>query len=385
MTETERSAERFSPRVRALPSTIPFVGPEALERRLGSPFKARLGANESVFGPSPRAVSAMADAAALSWAYGDAEQLDLRQAISRKLGLTPDHVVAGEGIDGLLRDLVQAAMEPGDVAVTSLGAYPTFNYHVTAHGGVLDFVPYAQDFRQDWPALVARARVVRPKILYLTNPDNPTGSWHNAEALEAVLRDVPEETLIVLDEAYADFAPAEALPKTTRLAPNLLRFRTFSKAYGMAGVRVGFVFGEPEAIAQFGKVRNHFGLSRMAQAGALAALGDDDHLRETVEKVAAGRKALAELARAKGLVPLASGTNFVAIDLGRDGAYARAVLDAVLRRGVFIRMPGAAPLDRMIRVSVGTPADIALFGEALEGALEEVNADRPLWAAGNAS
>ena len=380
-----RSAERFSARVRALPSTIPFVGPEALERRLGLTFKARLGANESVFGPSPKAVSAMVDAATLSWAYGDAEQFELRQAISRKLGLSPDHVVAGEGIDGLLRDLVQAAMEPGDVAVTSLGAYPTFNYHVTAHGGVLDFVPYAQDFRQDWPALAAQAQQVRPKILYLTNPDNPTGSWHDAEAVDAVLRTVPEETLIVLDEAYADFAPAEALPDPEHLAPNLLRFRTFSKAYGMAGVRVGFVFGELDAITQFGKVRNHFGLSRMAQAGALAALSDDDHLRETVEKVAAGRKALAELARAKGLVALASGTNFVAFDLGRDGAYARAVLEAILRRGVFIRMPGAAPLDRMIRVSVGTPADIALFGEALEGALEEVNADRQHLAAGNAS
>lgn len=362
----------FTELARSLPATVPFVGPEALERRMGMTFRARLGANESVFGPSPLAVEAMAKAARDSWAYGDPEQYELKQAIAAHHGIGVESVVVGEGIDGLLGHLVHLATDPGDTVVTSYGAYPTFNYHVAGHGARLDFVSYRGDDHEDPDALIERARAVRPKLLYFANPDNPTGSVHDAATIERLIDAVPEETILVLDEAYSDLAPQGSLPPITLMRPNLLRFRTFSKAYGMAGVRVAYVVGEPGAIVQFDKVRNHFGVSRIAQAGALAALADQAYLQDAIEKIAGAREELAAIARRAEMTPLASATNFVAIDCGGDGAHARALLAAVLKRGVFIRMPGVAPLDRMIRVSAGRPDDLALFEAALAGAIEEV-------------
>jgi histidinol-phosphate aminotransferase len=365
----------FSPLARSLPATVPFVGPEALERQTGVVFKARLGANESVFGPSPAVVAAMAAAAAESWAYGDPEQFDLKAALAAHHGLTPDNITVGEGIDGLLGHLVHLATEAGDGVLTSRGAYPTFNYHVAGRCAVLDTVPYRDErpaLYEDIDALLNRAQATRPKLVYFANPDNPTGSFHPAEAVERLILGVPEETILVLDEAYGDMAPAGVLPSIDLIRPNLVRFRTFSKAYGMAGVRVGYAIGDPSSIRQFDKVRNHFGVSRMAQAGAVAALGDQGFLRQTVARIASARERLSGIALAAGLKPLASATNFIAIDCGRDAAYARAILAEVLKEGVFIRMPGVAPLDRMIRVSVGREADMALFEAALDVALRKV-------------
>ena len=362
----------FTPRTQALPATVPFVGPEALERRLGLRFAARLGANESVFGPSPRVLDAMAEAARESWAYGDPEHFELKAALAAHHGLGSDCFVAGEGIDGLFGLLAQLTLDPGDKVVTSLGAYPTFNYHVTGHGGHLDFVPYRDD-REDIDALIERMRRTRPKLVYFANPDNPTGSWHDAASVERLMDAVPHGTLLVLDEAYSDLAPAAALPPLLPLRPNVLRFRTFSKAYGMAGVRVAYAIGTPEVVKQFDKVRNHFGLSRIAQAGAVAALADQAYLRQTIARIEAARERLAGIAREAGLSPLPSATNFVAIDCGRDGAYARRILELVLEQNVFIRMPGVAPLDRMIRVTVGRDEDLSLFGTALRHALAQVS------------
>nr|WP_078710239.1 pyridoxal phosphate-dependent aminotransferase [Consotaella salsifontis] len=361
-----------TPLVRSLPATIPFVGPEAIERRTGVEFRARLGANESVFGPSPRVVEAMRQAASESWSYGDPEVHELRLAIARHHGLPPEAISVGEGIDGLLGLLVRMTITPGDTVVTSFGGYPTFNYHVTGHGGVLVTVPYRDD-AEDLDGLLAKAKQTRPKLLYFANPDNPTGSWHEADAVERLILETPPETILILDEAYGDLAPPSALPAISLLRPNLVRFRTFSKAYGLAGIRVGYAVGDPSLIAQFDKVRNHFGISRVSQVAALAALSDQDYLRETVERIAAARQRLSQIAVAAGLRPLASGTNFVAIDCGGDGAHARRILEGVLRRGVFIRMPGTAPLDRLIRVTVGRDSELDLFAEALSGALEEAH------------
>lgn len=361
----------FTPLAASLPATVPFVGPEALERRIGRPFAARLGANESVFGPSPMVAEAMRHAIETSWAYGDPEHFDAKAAIAAHHGVDPANVALGEGIDGLLGLVVRLTVSPGERVVTSLGAYPTFNFHVAGHGGVLDFVPYRADDHEDLDALLARAQETRPKLLYVSNPDNPTGTWHAAASVQRVIEGVPEETLLVLDEAYGDLAPAGTLPSLDPTRPNVLRFRTFSKAYGMAGVRVGYALGAPETIRAFDKVRNHFGISRMAQAGAVAALADRAHLETTVRLIGEARDTLGEIAAKAGLRPIPSATNFVAIDCGGDGAHARRILDGVLARGVFIRMPGVQPLDRLIRVTVGRPHELALFAEALEGALRE--------------
>ena len=363
--------------VGALPATVPFVPPEALERRADRSLTLRLGANESAFGPSARAIAALADAAPrVSW-YGDPEGFELRHALAGHHGVAADAIVLGSGIDELLGLIVRAHMNPGDTAVMSAGAYPTFAYHVIGYGGVLERPAYGTagdtaHYHNDWQALADAAHRTAARLVYLSNPDNPTGSWLDGDAVLALLDALPPGTLLVLDEAYAEFAPAEALPILAADDPRVIRLRTFSKAHGLAGLRVGYAIGAVPLIATFDKIRNHFGMTRLALAAALASLGDVDHVAGVVEAVAAGRRELAALAAHHGLDALPSATNFVAMDLG-DSTRAKAVLAALLEReGVFIRTPGVAPLDRLIRVTVGTPPERTAFAEAFGRVLETV-------------
>jgi histidinol-phosphate aminotransferase len=195
------------------------------------------------------------------------------------------------------------------------------------------------------------------------------GSWHDAGTVEAMIDALPEGTVLALDEAYADTAPPEAIPPLDLGHPRVIRFRTFSKAYGLAGLRVGYGIAAPDLVSVFGRIRNHFGMGRVAQAGALAALQDQAHLARTVAEIAASRDRIAGIARDNGLVPLPSATNFVTVDCGRGGVFARSVLGGLVARGIFVRMPFTAPQDRCIRISCGRPADLDALAEALAEAL----------------
>ncbi len=353
--------------VDALPATVPFVGPEAQERARGRAFAARIGANENVFGPSPRAIAAMQAEAAHAWKYGDPENYDLRHAIAAHHGVAAQNVMLGEGIDGLLGTALRLLIEAGDKVVTSLGGYPTFNFHVAGLGAELVTVPYAGD-HEDGLSLVARAGQAGAKVIYFANPDNPMGSWHNADYVARVIANVPQGAVLFLDEAYGEFAPQDTLPPMCVENPQVLRFRTFSKAYGLAGMRVGYCLGHKDLIAAFDRVRNHFGIGRVAQAGALAALQDQNWLAEVVVEVNTSKQRISEIARENGFTPLPSATNFLAIDCGKDGAYAKSVLDKLIAADVFVRMPGIAPLNRCIRISAGTEAELNTLTTALPAA-----------------
>lgn len=359
----------LTPHAAQLPSTVPFTGPEALERRTGIPFRARLGANESLFGPSPRAITAMKEAAEGAWMYGDPENHDLKQALAAHHGVTPAHVAVGPGIDGLLGLICRLVLEPGTPVVTSLGAYPTFNFHVAGYGGMLTRVPYRCD-HEDPEALLDAARSTGAKLIYLANPDNPMGSHHPARVIEDMVANLPHETLLILDEAYADLAPEGTVPTIAADHPQVIRMRTFSKGYGLAGARVGYAMTNPDLALAFDKVRDHFGISRISQAGALAALQDQDWLQSVQNRTVAARGRLSAIARACGLTPLPSATNFVTMDCGRDGDHARKVLTELGRHGVFIRMPGVAPLDRFIRISLGDDQTLDILEECLPLALK---------------
>lgn len=365
---TAMTGPRYTPLVASLPATVPFVGPEAQERMNNRPFKARLGANENVFGPSPRAIAAMQEASADQWMYGDPESHDLRAALAAHHAIRPENIVVGEGIDGLLCYLVRLVIEQGDAVVTSDGAYPTFNYHVAGFGGVLHKVPYRDD-HEDPRALFRKAAEVGAKLVYLANPDNPMGTWHKGADIVAAMEDLPADTLFILDEAYVEFAPEGTAATVDIEDPRLIRMRTFSKAYGLAGARVGYALGAEPLITAFNKIRNHFGMNRAAQIGALAALEDADYLAQTVDNVTAARNRIAAIAQANGLSALPSATNFVAVDCGGDGDFARRVLSELVARGVFVRMPFVAPQDRCIRISAGRPEDLNLLETALPAAL----------------
>ena len=329
----------FTPLIESLPSSVPFVGPEALERCTGAAIKARIGANESVFGPAPSVIKAVQDHAGDNWMYGGPENHDLKHALSAHLDIAPENICVGEGIDGLFGYALRLFVEAGTRVATSLGAYPTFSFHVSAYGGKLVTTPYVENC-EDPSSLLKLAVHEKARIIYFANPDNPMGTVWPAADVQRFIDAVPEDVMLMLDEAYTEFAPANTRPKLDVSRNNLLRFRTFSKAYGLAGARVGYVIGHMDVIKAFDKIRNHFGMPRLSQVAALAALKDQAWLGHVVEQVKTSRLRIYEIARSNGLTPIISASNFVAVDCGRDAKYARSIVDGLLQTRHFYSHAG---------------------------------------------
>ena len=231
--------------VRSLPSTIPFVAPETMERERGQPFEARLGANESAFGIAPEAQRSLAAALQgcdASW-YPDPEHVELRQTLAARHGVAVDEICVDAGIDCLLGLCVRMLVEPSAAVVTSLGGYPTFDYHVRGFGGTLHRAPY-REWHEDLDALSELAHAQRACLMYVANPDNPMGTMLERSAIASAVDALPPGCVLALDEAYADFVAADALPPIDTARPNVIRFRTFSKAYGLAGLRIGYAIAQ---------------------------------------------------------------------------------------------------------------------------------------------
>ena len=360
----------FTPLVASLPSTIPFVGPESIERATGSRFEARIGANESAFGVSPIASAAMQEAVAdLAW-YSDPENHDLREAIAHHHGVQPSEIAIAAGIDDLLGLAVRAFIDRGEVAVASLGAYPTFIYHLDGFGCRLQSTPY-RDGHNDLDALSRLAQTPDVRIIYLSNPDNPTGTWHTTADITRFIETLPDHCIFILDEAYAEFAPKDALPPIHPLHPRTIRMRTFSKAHGLAGARVGYAICPPEIATGFDKIRLHFGVNRIAQIGATASLGDKQFISDVVRRVSEGRRQYVALGEELDLPTLPSATNFVTFDAGSVDRADR-IVDRLIEQRVFVRKPRVAPLDRCFRVTVGRPDERAIFSDRLRGILKTV-------------
>jgi histidinol-phosphate aminotransferase len=356
--------------VAAVPPSTPFVAPEELARRLGLAEMLRLGANESAFGPSPRAIAAMREAVALTSWYGDPESLELRSALAARHGCAVAEIVVACGIDDLMGLIVRAFCAPGEACVATRGTYPTLFYHLNAYGVRAEFADPDERGGIVPEHIAAAVRRSGAKLVYVANPDNPSGGFVDRATIAALRAALPDDTLLFLDEAYADFvAPAELPPDV--IDPRVIRTRTFSKAYGMAGARIGYALASAETVTTFQKLRLHFGVNRTAQIGALAALGDDAFLRGVIAEVERGRDEYHALAARHGLPSLPSATNFVCIGIGTKSE-ADAMLAALLERGVFVRKPWAPPIDGYIRVTVGTAAQRAAFAHAFAEALDGV-------------
>lgn len=361
------SVIRPAPAVAAIPASTPFIGPEQLMRETSRDELVRLGANESAYGPSPKAVAAMAaQLERLSW-YGDPDSLDLRDALAAKHGCSPAHVLVGAGIDDLMGLAVRAFAGDGGAVVVTRGTYPTLMYHVTGYGARPLFVTYGDDGSTDFDAMVALARNEAPRIVYLANPDNPSGRFIERAEMERFYAALPSDTLLLLDEAYADFVDeSELLPSI--FEDRLLRLRTFSKAYGLAGARIGYALGTADVLATLGKIRLQYGVNRNAQIGALASLRDEPFREYVVAQTAIGRDDYSHLAADLRAAAIPSRTNFVCIDMGSVQQAVR-VMHELLALGVWVRKPGAPPLDRFIRVSVGTEPMRSAFARALREVL----------------
>lgn len=368
MSNDKNLSPRLTSLANSLPSTVPFVAPEMTERISGIPFIARLGANESSFGPSPKVKQVIVDSTADVFKYGDPDAFDLKKELEKHLKVPSENIIVGEGIDGLMGILCRLMLEQGDIVVTSNGAYPTFNYQVKGAGGRLETVPYLADY-EDPDALIEKARQYKAKMIYISNPDNPMGTHHSAKTIQRMIDSVPKESLLVLDEAYIELAPDGVAPKLDILNKNIIRLRTFSKAYGLAGARVGYAIGHTDLVKSFDKIRNHFGVNTIGQKAALAALKDQDYVSKVKVFIEQGRERINQIANENGLNTISSSTNFVAVDCGDDGDFTRKVLSELVRMGIFVRMAFIPPQDRCLRVSVGVPEDIEHFAKAFPIAL----------------
>jgi histidinol-phosphate aminotransferase len=354
--------------VTGLAATTPFVAPEAIERARGARFELRLGANESPFGPSPLALRAATRALRRAAWYGDPESHELSERLAELTGRPRSEVLVGSGIDDLLGLAVRCVLEPGDVAVAASGTYPTFGYHVRGYGGELLTAPYGNDFHVDTDALATLATHSGARVVYIANPDNPSGTLHDERVVGELAERLPPGCALFVDEAYHDFVEsAEDSPAAASREDRILRFRTFSKGHGLAGLRVGYVLAAEDYVRGFEKVRVQFGVNRIAQAAALASLADREHLRDVVRLVARSRALYERLGRDAGWTPIPSRTNFIAFDVGA-AQRAQAWVDALELRRVFVRRGSAPPLDGCVRVTVGTEDEC----RRLEQIVEEV-------------
>ncbi|MCA9320776.1 MAG: aminotransferase class I/II-fold pyridoxal phosphate-dependent enzyme [Planctomycetes bacterium] len=335
-----------------LPDAAPFLAAEALERRLGRPLDLRLGANESAFGPSPKAVEALTRAAGEAALYGDPDHFDLRERLAQQLGVVAEALLIGAGIDEILMMALRAWMPEGASVVAMRGTYPMIGYHTRGFGGQLHEVPY-DAARVDTAGLSKRAAEVDAKIVYLAMPDNPSGHQATSSEVAELRSSLPKHCLLILDEAYVEFAdPDEVLPLEVK-DPALLRLRTFSKVHGLAGCRVGYALAHPRLLAVLEKIRLHFAVNRPGLAAACAAIEDQGHVRRVVVANAEGRDDYLRLARDTGLEAVSSQTSFVLFRTPSSDC-ARDLRRALLDRGVFTRLPWASPLDDCVRISVGT-------------------------------
>ncbi len=354
---------RPAPAIEAIAPMTPFVGPEQLMREIGRTSLVRLGANESAFGPSPAAVAAMSAELERLWWYGDPESYELREALARKHNVSVEEVLVGAGIDDLMGLVVRAFVAPGGAALTTRGSYPTYNYHVQGYGGRLVAADYRPDGRLDLDALVDAAVRERASVIYVCNPDNPSGTFIDKDDMRRFFEAVPRDAVFLLDEAYADFVDeADLLPM--HIEDRLIRMRTFSKAYGLAGARIGYAIGSQHLLGILQKIRLQYGVNRNAQVGALASLRDEPFRSWVVDEVAKARADYYAIARELGLGAIESATNFVCIDLGNAQRATRVMNELLARHGVWIRKPGIAPLDRCVRVSAGTQPMRAAFAAA---------------------
>jgi histidinol-phosphate aminotransferase len=342
------------PYIETLRPYVPGKPTVVATRETGLRDWVKLASNENPLGPSPRAVEAMRLAATEAHLYPEASSRDLTQAIAASLGVDPARVFVGSGSNEVIELLIRTFTAHEDEALLCQGSFMMYKVSLQAHGRRFREVPMAPGFRYDLAAM-ADALSSNTRMVFLANPDNPTGTAFGRGALEAFLPRVPEDCLVVLDEAYFEFVDWSEYPNGLEYLarwPNLVVLRTFSKIHGLAGLRLGFGVMRPELVGYLHRTRMPFNVTSLAQAAGLAALADADHVRRTRELNLSELPRVREALLAQGLTVPESYGNFVFVDFGRPAA---PLAEALLRRGIIVRpVPGYGFPDAL-RISVGLP------------------------------
>ncbi|OGB98935.1 MAG: histidinol-phosphate transaminase [candidate division NC10 bacterium RIFCSPLOWO2_12_FULL_66_18] len=344
-----------SPYLRGLIPYSPGKPIEEVERELGISNSVKLASNENALGPSPLALQALREALPGIHRYPDGSGHSLRQALGRHWDVAPELVILGNGSNELLELAGRCFLLPGDEAVYAEQAFIVYDLVAQVTGAAKVRVPLT-NFTHDLDAIRA-ALSPRTKLVFIGNPNNPTGTAVPARALEAFLESVPSEVLVILDEAYYEYLPPELIPDALRFVRAgrlVLVLRTFSKIYGLAGLRIGYGIGPAPLVGLLNRAREPFNTNSLAQAAATAALSDEQHVASTRAITETGRKFLTEQCRALGLRVVPSVANFLLVDVGRPGP---ATADALLRHGVIVRPMAGYGFPTHLRISVGTPPE----------------------------
>ena len=361
------------PGVRELRAYDPGHDLVSLRRRFAEAQLVELGSNENPYGASPRARQAIIDALAGIHIYPDPLGGELKRALAARHGIETSRILLGNGSHELLMQFAQVFTGPGDEVVASKFGFAVYALAAQAAGARLHPAAafprdHAMPRGHDLAAL--RAAVgPRTKLVYLANPNNPTGTWYSAAEFEAFLSGLPSDVIVVVDEAYAEFADApdyaSALPLVARF-PNLVVTRTFSKAFALAGLRIGFAVADKGLIAVMERVRESFNVNALGLVAAEVALADNAHLQESVAANNLERTALRDALQARGLKVSPSQTNFLLVEFGADAARVEAEL---VSRGVVLRPMGGYGLGECLRITVGKPAENARLLAALDEVL----------------
>src|SRR5215467_1652383 len=337
--------------LRGLPVYVPGKPIEEVERELKI-HAVKLASNENPLGPSPMAIEAARAVLGESNRYPDGGTHYLRQKLAERLGVAPEEIFVALGSSELIDLAARVLLRAGLQGVTSVGTYAPFSIAIRASEAELVLVPQ-KNFAYDLPSI---AKAITPKtgVIYLANPNNPTGTAFSGKELQNFVENVPDSVLVVLDEAYIHYAKSIGLRDSVgiyRQRKNLLILRTFSKVFGLAGLRIGFAIGQPELLAAMNKLKTPFNTSGVAQAAALAALDDKEHVKRCIETNTAERERLCDGVAKLGLRPVPSETNFVFMEVGHE---AKAISEELLHLGVIVRPLGWMGFPEAIRISVGT-------------------------------
>ena len=338
--------------IRGLPAYIPGRPIEEVEQELKI-HAIKLASNENPLGASPKAVKAVKAALAEAHRYPDGGTHRLRQKLARRHGVTPEEIFIGLGSSEIIDIASRMLLSRGKTGITSHGTYAPFSIAIRASGAELVLVPQ-RDFAFDLTAIVQTLMQNREtRVVYLANPNNPTGTAFGARDLEQFLSSIPSDILVVLDEAYIHYADRPDMPDSVKLFrpyKNLLIMRTFSKVYGMAGLRIGYGVAQEGIVRVMNKLRTPFNVTGVSQAAALAALDDTKHVERSIATNAEGRARLFEGLTTLGLRAVRSHANFIFVDIGPE---ANELCDELLYEGVIVRPLGWMGFPEAIRISVG--------------------------------
>ncbi|MEG5263863.1 histidinol-phosphate transaminase [Pseudomonas sp. JDS28PS106] len=360
---------RALPGVQKLSPYVPGKPVDELAREfdLDPASIVKLASNENPLGASPRALAAIREEFEELTRYPDGNGFALKQRLAERCRVQPEQVTLGNGSNDILEMVARAWLGPGSNAVFSEFAFAVYPIVTQAVGAQARVTP-AREWGHDLPAML-KAIDSQTRVVFIANPNNPTGTWFGPQALVEFLDAVPQDVLVVLDEAYIEYAEGEQLPDGLNYLatyPNLLVSRTFSKAYGLASLRVGYALSSPTVADVLNRVRQPFNVNSLALAAACAALDDAEYLERSRQLNEAGMRQLEEGLRELGLGWIPSRANFIAVDLGMNAA---PVYEALLREGVIVRPVAGYGMPEHLRVSIGQSQENARFLEALKRVL----------------